>query len=72
MKKPAALHHHKKWQGLGKHEKVLIMDQKNKLLIRVREGVYDCKKKYRQPPLKLAVLKIATAQKLMPALLYRL
>jgi hypothetical protein len=50
MKKHPPLHHRQKLQCLGKHEKVLITDQKNKLLIRVREGLRDREKRRRQPP----------------------
>jgi hypothetical protein len=66
------LHHHKKAQGLGKHEKVLIMDKKNELLIRVKGTMRGCEKKRFTQAAKCGIFTSAAIQNHLPTLLYLL
>lgn len=72
MQKVRGLHHRKKLQGLGKHEKVQIADQKLKLLIWVGEVMHHREKEHHQHPLKQRVFQIATTKNPVPTILYHL
>lgn len=72
MQKVRGLHHRKKLQCLGKHEKVLNMDCKLKLLIWVGEAMHHREKMHRQHAVKQHIFQIATTKNPVPTLLYHL